>query len=70
MAGKKKVKKKKEKPEPDLITYNLTFVHDYAVVIVREEGVNEEEAIMNAVAMIKGYYGWDLSTFSVENIEE
>ena len=67
MAGKKKVK---AKPEPELIAYNMTFVHDYAVVIVREEGIDEEEAIMNAVAMIKGYYGWDLSSFSVEGIEE
>jgi hypothetical protein len=77
MAGKKKVKEKKKKvqkpepkPEPELIAYNMTFVHDYAVVIVREEGINEQEAIMNAVAMIEGYYGWDLSSFSVEGIEE
>lgn len=50
--------------------YNITFAHDYAVVILNVEGEDEDKAYDNAVKLIKDYYGWDISFFSVESIEE
>jgi hypothetical protein len=54
----------------EMASYNLTFAHDYAVVITSVDAENEDQAYTNAVELVKEYYGWDISFFSLESCEE
>ena len=47
-------------------TYNVTFVHHYAVVTATVEALSENDAIGLASDMLTDYYGWDLSRWQAE----
>ena len=58
-----------ENGEQETKTYTIPFHGAYATVIVVADGKDEDEAIDVAVVQIREYYGWDISSFKVGDID-
>ncbi len=44
----------------------VQFVSNYAVVRTHVEAEDDEQALAEALSLMKDYHGWDLSTFDAE----
>lgn len=44
----------------------VQFVSNYAVVRTTVEAEDDEQALKEALSLMKEYHGWDLSTFDAE----
>lgn len=51
--------------------YNVQFVDDYAVLTVTSvEGLDEDEAVDNAIIKLGDYYDIDVSGWMLNDVEE
>ncbi len=49
-----------------MIRWVVQFVSDYAVVRTTVEAADDEQAVVEALDLMKEYHGWDLSTLHVD----